>query len=136
MIRKKTKYDLLLKSLDIPNNMYYEWDWRYYDEGGQDDYYYDIYDVDYDIYDVDYDYLEDELTEPFYIVLRRGRGFISHQLRTRLPYRQIDMDSIYSKEKLREIKINKILGVNQDYRPPTIGELIKKKLNIDEDRNL
>ena len=46
------------------------------------------------------------------------------------------MNSIYSKEKLREIKINKILGIHHEYRPPTIGDLIKKKLNIDEDRNL
>ena len=117
MARKKTKYDLLLKSLDIPKNMYYyEWDWGYYDEGGWDDYYED---------DVEYDYLEDGLVEPVYIV-SKGRGFISHQLKTKLPYKQIDMNSIYSKEKLREIKINKILGVHQDYRPPTIGDLIKK----------
>lgn len=127
MARKKTKYDLLLKSLDIPKNMYYyEWDWGYYDEGGWGDYYED---------DFEYYYLEDELVEPVYIV-SKGRGFISHQLKTKLPYKQIDMNSIYSKEKLREIKINKILGVHQDYRPPTIGDLIKKKLNIDEDRNL
>lgn len=128
MAHKKTKYDLLLKSLEIPKDMYYnDWDWGYYDEGDWDGYYED--------YDVEYDYLEVDSIDSVYIV-SRGRGFISHQVRNRLPYKQIDMNSIYSKEKRREIKINKILGIQEDFRKPTIGDLLKNKLNIDENRDL
>lgn len=118
MAQKKTKYDLLLKSLEIPKDMYYnEWDWGYYDEGGWSEY---------DDSNVEYSYLEDDPTELVYISTR-GRGFRSTSVEKRLPYRKIDMDSIYDREKRREIKINKILGLYDDLKPVTLYDYLKNK---------
>lgn len=118
MAIKKTKYDLLLKSLGKPEDIYHsDFGWFYYDDY---DSYYDIYD-DY-CYDVEYSYLEDNHIEPFYII-SKGRVY----LRKTPSYKKVDMNSIYSKERLREVKINQILGNGETPKRPTFGDLIKKK---------
>lgn len=118
MAQKKTKYDLLLKSLEIPKDMYYnEWDWGYYDEVDWGDYYND--------YDFEYSYLEDDSTELVYMNTRGG--FRSISVEKRSPYKKINMDSIYNKEKRREIKINKILGLCNGLKPVTLYDYLKNK---------
>ena len=121
MAIKKTKYDLLLKSLGKPEDIYHsDFGWFYYDEyDSYYDSYYDIYD---DHYHVEYSYLEDDHIEPFYII-SKGRGY----LRKTPSYKKVDMNSIYSKERLREVKINQILGNDEAPKRPTLGDLIKKK---------
>jgi hypothetical protein len=112
MAIKKTKYDLLLKSLGNPEDIYHSY-FGYF--------YYDEYDDSYDDYYVEYSYLEDDYLDPFYIISNR-RGYYKNTP----SYRKVDMNSIYSKERLREIKINQILGNEEKLKNPTFGDLIKK----------
>jgi len=99
MAQKKTKYDLLLKSLEIPKNMYYDdWDWGYYDFYFDDDYY----------SDVEYSYLKDDFIQPVLIV--RKKGLMITGIERELPYKKIDMESFYSIDYLRNKKIDEILN--------------------------
>lgn len=96
MARKKIKYELTLKSLEIPNSLdYWEWDWGYYD---------------------------DCLTEPGECV-EVVYSYINESID--IPYKIIDMESIYPKEVLRERKINRILGIKNENTTVTIGDFIK-----------
>lgn len=120
MARNKAKYELLLKSMDVVENSYF-----------QDSYdYYDYYDGDvYDYYDyVDYKYLDNINTDYInYRPTKRGYYFISNS-KKHCFYKKVDMLSIYSKEKIREIKINKILGLESNtFKTMTFGDLIKIK---------
>lgn len=121
MARKKTKYDLLLKSLEIPNGTYYwDWDWGYYDLEDLED----LDDNYYNYYDVEYEYL-DNIESDYVHYLGCKRGGRPQKVSS---YRRVDMESIYTKEKKREIKINKILGIYQEFKPMTFSDLIKKNI--------
>lgn len=116
MARKKLKYELLLKSLEKPDNLnYWEFDWGYY---GDDD-----YDNYYDDNDVYYEYLDNNDLDILYVSKYRLEN-------RKLPYRIVDMNSIYSKEKRREIKINKILGLSKDIEPLTLYDFYLKNKNL------
>lgn len=112
------KYNLVNIELDI-----YENSWWY---DGDDEYYYDD-----DMYADSYSY--DEL-EPMqnigYSVSRRGLSLYYPGPRY-TPYKRIDMDSVYSKEVLRDKKIDRILGLsnnsNNNYKQPTLEDFFKSE---------
>ena len=86
-------------------------------------YYYEDYDSPY--YDEDRDpcwgYLESSDTYNIMKTFRYGKRFNSNVITGRM----IDMDTIYSKEMLRERKIDQILGL--DITKPTIGDFFPKE---------
>jgi hypothetical protein len=95
MAISKRKIDIFIKTTDIPKSAdYYGYSWGYnwYDDDDDDcgDYYYGDYEQD-----ITYNYVG-------YI---KDDFFLSKNV-----YGIIDMESIYSIEKKREIKINKILN--------------------------
>ena len=115
----KEKYNLESAELKMIYNQ-----WNYYDE---DDYYNDDDAYYSNYYEEEYSYLE---LEPI----------TTHQIRTgrrigwpKLPiynspsvqYRRIDMNSIYSKELIREKKINSILGISDYYIKPVLKDFFK-----------
>lgn len=110
MAKKKAKYELLLKSLGTPRKIYeQEWCYWWYDD---DDYYDDDY---YDYYDYEFKYLDQSRTSP---------------------YKVIDMDSIYTRQRQRQLKIDRILGIEEDIvTEVTLGDYMKIKKRY-ETRNM
>jgi len=125
-MKKKNKWDIIgddllkLEGRWINTNAY--------------NYYYEYYDGYYD-YDYDhahyygYDYINNEYITHTYISKRGNR--ISKVKFNMGGY--IDLDTIYSKEILREKKINYLLGLDYEYRKPCLGDLFPKKINNNED---
>jgi hypothetical protein len=75
---------------------------------------------------VDYDYLPDEL-QPKTVthISKRGIRITQH---TYSPGKLIDMASIYSKEVLRQKRINHILGIElMEHSRPTLGDILNIK---------
>jgi hypothetical protein len=107
-----------------------------------DDYYWSYWDDDYDDYSycencgnyfcrdydhcIEYSYLPDEL-QPKTIthISKRGTRVTQH---THSSGKLIDMTSIYSKEVLRQKRINHILGIElMEYSRPTLGDILDIK---------
>ncbi len=98
--------------------------WGYWD----DDYDWDDHDGYCDCYmcmPVDYDYLPDELQpKPIDYISKRAR-ITYHSIS---PGKMIDMNSIYSKEVLRQKRINHILGIElMEHSHPTLGDILNIK---------
>lgn len=117
----KNKTQLIDKALSLELELeldyYCDW-WGYYYE----DYNSDYYDDD---RDPCWSYLESSDSDFIWVTYRYGK-------RLQKVYRagrMIDMDTIYSKEKLRERKINQILGLElPTYVPyPTLGDIFPKE---------
>jgi len=106
MGHKKTKYDIQSKlflkdGLQEYADWWYEWDWDY-------DYHDDYCDC-YLCMPVDYEYLPDnEQPKPTDYVYRRGKIHVSRG--TYISGKMIDMKTIYSKELLRQKKLDAIFG--------------------------
>ena len=125
MSQRKNKIELRDESLSLSSamNLYYQDDPWYYD------------DYDYDGCDCpqcrpfdshDYQYLpEDESTV---ILLSKRRGVYSYSSvwygQGNKPGRMIDMRSVYSKEILRQKKIDVVLGLSAEFTKPTFADII------------
>jgi hypothetical protein len=113
----KQKYKLENSELKSINSQW--WD-DYYDDDS--DYYHSNY------YDEEYSYLELEPITTHQIRTGRRIGWPKLPIYNSpiLQYRRIDMDSIYSKELIREKKINSILGISDYYVKPTLKDFFKE----------
>lgn len=106
MAHKKTKSDIKSKLfLKDGLDQYVDW-WYYWDDDDDWDYHDDYCDC-YLCMSVDYEYLPDNLQpDPKEYISRRGRITIEKYSDGKL----IDMKSIYSKEELRQRKLEAIFG--------------------------
>lgn len=117
---KKSKWDILGKEIDKDNQLEYD-RWFYYWYDGED-----YFDHDYGQY-YTYDYYEPVYREYF---SKRGKwGKDRHLLGN-----YIDMMSIYDKQKLRQMKIDFLLGITNwgSAKKPTLGDI---KINKYSDEN-
>ena len=118
----KNKIQLIDKAMSLELEMeldYYCYYWNYY---------YEDYDYDWeDEREPCWSYLD--LSDDTVIVetFRYGKRFKNGAVKTG---RMIDMDTIYSREKLREKKINQILGLEKPtyVASPTLGDFFPEKL--------
>lgn len=124
MAHKKSKIEILdsiiyKQELEEANMWMYYWDYDDWD-------YHDSYCDCYSCMPVDYEYLPDEL-QPKQIVHISKRGFrvTKHIFSTG---KLIDMNSVYSKEILRQKRINHILGIeSMEHTPTTLGDILNIK---------
>jgi hypothetical protein len=123
MALRKNKIEILDKIItkaELDDHNYY---WYWYDDEDWDyhDHYCDCYACV-----PNYEYLPDEL-QPKTVthISKRGIRVTQH---TYSPGKLIDMTSIYSKEMLRQKRINHILGIEsiEHYRP-TLGDILNIK---------
>lgn len=102
MANRKSKYEILIKSIGDPLNNYYL-DWYFYDE----DEYYDFWESQYSYLDIDYDYLPSNLRY----------------------YKIVDMQSFLDK---RDIKLNYLLGIEENLiSKPTFSDLTESEKLLD-----
>jgi len=122
MALKKNKTEILDKIITNEELGYYHWSWLDDDDWDYHDGYCDCYMC----MPVDYDYLPDEFQpKPIEHISKRGiRVTISSYQTGRL----IDMTSIYSKETLRQKRINHILGIeSMEHSRPTFADILNIK---------
>jgi len=94
---------------------YYEWDWDDYE------------DENFDGCNVDYDYIGNENdTNDTMVTYHQKVGWRRKSMRVTNGPLRIDMMSIYSKEMLRQVKIDQILSKSED-SSNTIGNIVKAK---------
>jgi hypothetical protein len=116
---KKNKWDIIGSDIDKSNDMeyidwfYYWYDGDYFDYGYGEDYLYDYTDTVYQDY-----------------IHRRGKIHVSLSKMNMGSY--IDMMSIYPKYRLRQIKIDYLLGEDkwEIVKKPTFKDLYEKRRNI------
>jgi hypothetical protein len=102
--------------------------WMYYWDYEDDWYnYHDDYCDCYSCMPVDYEYLPDEMQpKSSTYISKRGIRITEHTWSTG---KLIDMDTIYSKEELRQKRINHILGIESMYHTQTtLGDILNIKL--------
>ena len=101
------------------------YDWSYwYDDDDWD--YHDEYCDCYSCMPIDYDYLPEQFQpKPVEHISKRGFRVTTHVYQTG---RLIDMTSIYSKEVLRQKRINHILGIeSMEHSRPTLADILNIK---------
>ena len=126
MAHKKTKYDIKSKlflkdGIDEYNQWWLDWDYDDYD-------YHDVYCDCYMCMPIEYEYLPDnEQPKPTDYVYRRGKIHVSRG--TYSSGKMIDMKTIYSKEILRQIKLEAILGGQYEvfYKKSYFKDLLDEK---------
>ena len=114
MAHKKSKIEILdsiihTQELEEANRWMYYWDYDDWDD------YHDDYCDCYACMPVDYEYLPDEL-QPKQVTHISKRGIRVNHIYS--PGKMIDMTSIYSKEVLRQKRINHILGIESIEHTP------------------
>jgi hypothetical protein len=130
MALRKSKIEILDKII-AKTNLIEEWGYGYWDDD------YDYYDYSYcdncgahycDDYShcQTYEYEEDDISKAIYISRSFGKW---HVINTPKYGRLIDMSTIYSKEVLRQKKINYLLGIEkyEIQLRPTIGDYYNEK---------
>lgn len=130
MALRKSKIEILDRII-AKTDLIEEWGYGYWDDD------YDYYDYSYcdncgahycDDYShcQTYEYEEDDISKAIYISRSFGRW---HVMNTPKYGRLIDMSTIYSKEVLRQKKINYLLGIEKyEIQPrPTIGDYYNEK---------
>jgi len=131
MALRKSKIEILdsiITKAELGDDYY----WGYWIDDYDDDYYYDTYCdncgrsycEDYNCQA--YEYEEDVINKAIYISRSFGRW---HVMSTPKYGRLIDMSTIYSKEVLRQKKINYLLGIEkyEIQSRPTIGDYYNEK---------
>jgi len=121
----KNKWDIIGRDIDKDNCEEYN------------NYFYYWYDGDsYDDIDSNYDYQSYDYLEEVYDNYISKKGKVSIYTSLRGSY--IDMMSVYSKQVLRQIKIDQLLGLDnfQFSKKTTIGDIIKYKDNNEKDRDI
>lgn len=126
MALRKNKIEILdsiiyKQELEEANRWMYYWDW----DDDWDDFHDDYCDC-YSCMPIDFEYLPDEL-QPKQVTHISKRGIRITQM-TYSPGKMIDMTSIYSKEVLRQKRINHILGIEtMEHSRPTLGDILNIK---------
>ncbi len=127
MAHKKNKIELLesiihKQELEEANRWMYYWD---YEDDWYD--YHDDYCDCYSCMPVDYEYLPDGMQpKSSTYISKRGIRITEHTWSTG---KLIDMTTIYSKEELRQKRINHILGIESMYHTQTtLGDILNIKL--------
>jgi hypothetical protein len=124
MALRKNKTEILdriITKAELGDDYY----WSYWYDDEWDDYH-DGYCDCYMCMPVDYEYLPEEF-QPKTVthISKRGIRVTQH---THSPGKLIDMASIYSKEMLRQKRINHILGIElMEYSRPTLGDILNIK---------
>jgi len=122
MAQRKNKIEILDKIITKAELDDYNYYWYWYDDEDWDyhDHYCDCYACV-----PNYEYLPDELQpKPIDYISKRSR-ITYHSIS---PGKIIDMTSIYSKEVLRQKRINHILGIeSMEHTPTTLGDILNIK---------
>ena len=128
MALRKNKTEILDRIITKDELIDYD-HWSYWDDD-YDDYSYcencgNYFCRDYD-HCIEYSYLpEDFQPKTITHISKRGTRVTQH---THSPGKLIDMTSIYSKEVLRQKRINHILGIElMEYSRPTLGDILDIK---------
>ena len=124
MALKKSKIEILDRIITKAELIDYDHYLSYWDDDWDD--YHDCYCDCYLCMPVDYEYLPDEL-QPKTVthISKRGIRVTEH---TYSPGKLIDMTSIYSKEVLRQKRINHILGIEPiEHSRTTLGDILNIK---------
>ncbi len=129
MALRKNKTEILDRIITKAELIDYDHYWSYWDDD-YDDYSYcencgNYFCRDYD-HCIEYSYLPDEL-QPKAVkhISKRGMRVTQH---THSSGKLIDMTSIYSKETLRQKRINHILGIElMEHSRPTLGDILDIK---------
>ena len=125
MALRKNRIDILDRIITKAELIDYDHYWSYWDD--DDDYSYcgNYFCRDYD-HCIDYSYLpEDFQPKTVTHISKRGIRVTQH---THSPGKLIDMNSIYSKEVLRQKRINHILGIElMEHSRPTLGDILNIK---------
>lgn len=120
MALRKNKTEILDRIVTKAELIDYDHYWSYWDD--YDDDYHDCY----MFMIVDYEYLPEKF-QPKTVthISKRGIRVTQH---THSSGKMIDMNSIYSKEVLRQKRINHILGIElMEYSRPTLGDILDIK---------
>ena len=129
MALRKNKTEILDKIITKAELIDYDHYWSYWDDD-YDDYSYcencgNYFCRDYD-HCIEYSYLPDEL-QPKTVTHISKRGIRVNQ-HTHSSGKLIDMTSIYSKEALRQKRINHILGIeSMEHSRPTLADILDIK---------
>ena len=124
MALRKNKIDILDRIITKAELIDYDHYWSYWDDDDYD--WHDGYCDCYSCVPINFEYLPDEL-QPKSIthISKRGIRITEH---TWSPGKLIDMSSIYSKEVLRQKRINHILGIEvMEHSRPTLGDILDIK---------
>jgi len=129
MALRKNKTEILDRIITKDELIDYDHYWSYWDDD-YDDYSYcencgNYFCRDYD-HCIEYSYLPEEF-QPKTVthISKRGTRVTQH---TDSPGKLIDMSSIYSKESLRQKRINHILGIeSMEHSRPTLGDILNIK---------
>jgi hypothetical protein len=118
MALRKNKTEILDKIITKEEIGDYDYYWHWYDD-----------DDDWDSYDftpVDYEYLPEQFQpKPVEHISKRGIRVTTHSYQEG---RLIDMNSIYSKEVIRQKRINHILGIeSMEHSRPTFADILNIK---------
>ena len=129
MALRKNKTEILDRIITKAELIDYDHYWSYWDDD-YDDYSYcencgNYFCRDYD-HCIEYSYLPDELQlKTVTHISKRGTRVTQH---THSSGKLIDMTSIYSKETLRQKRINHILGIElMEHSRPTLGDILDIK---------
>lgn len=127
MAHKKIKSDIKSKLILVDGLREYDDWWCYWDYDDDDDYH-DVYCDCYMCMPIEYEYLPDnEQPKPTDYVYRRGKIHVSRG--TYSSGKMIDMKTIYSKEILRQKKLEAILGGQYEvfYKKSYFKDLLDEK---------
>ena len=125
MALRKSKIDILDRIITKAEFIDYDYYWSYWD----DDYSYcsncgNYFCRDYD-HCIEYTYLPDELQPKSIDYVSKRVRITYHSIS---PGRMIDMNSIYSKEVLRQKRINHILGIeSMEHTKTTLADILNIK---------
>lgn len=118
---KKNKIELRDQSFSLSNELeeYYVWfDNFYYDYDDYCDYYCNCH-----LCVPEYKYLPVEQSN---LIYRVGRRKNIHFANEPIIGRMIDMTSVYSKEVLRQKRIDYLLGLESEFSKPTLSDIFNK----------
>jgi len=118
MALRKSKIEILDRIITKSELIDYDHYWSYWDDDGYCDCYSCV--------PINFEYLPDEL-QPKTVthISKRGIRVTQH---THSPGKLIDMTSIYSKEILRQKRINHILGIeSMEHTPTTLADILNIK---------
>ena len=123
MALRKSKIEILDRIITKSELIDYDHYWSYWDDDWD---YHDGYCDCYSCVPINFEYLPDEL-QPKTVthISKRGIRVTQH---THSPGKLIDMTSIYSKEILRQKRINHILGIeSMEHTPTTLADILNIK---------
>ena len=123
MALRKSKTEILdriITKAELGNDYY----WSYWDDDYDD--WHDDYCDCYSCMPINFEYLPEEFQPKSVEYISKRYRVTYHSIS---PGKMIDMDSIYSKEVLRQKRINHILGIEKmtNYSKITIGDILESR---------